>query len=160
MAHTKQHSCELRKGRYSQPGNYYFLTTAVANRRRIFAASDHAVVVLDSIRWLDSARQFIVDAAVVMPDHLHFVGQLGDSTLARVMHSLKSFSANKLAAAGVSSPVWQDGYHDHGLRKDEGYRARVAYVLQNPLRARLVQRLEDYPHMILPIWWRSDERMD
>jgi len=71
------------------------------------------------------------------------------------MHSLKSYSANRLAAQGVVTPVWQDGYHDHGLRHDEEYVTRVRYVLENPLRAGLAASVEDYPFTILPDWWQK-----
>lgn len=162
MALQKPHSRDLRKGRHSQVGCFYFLTTAVARRRRLFTEQDRANIVLNAIRWLETANRFVVDAAVVMPDHLHLVGQLGRSrleaapTLATVMHTLKSYSAKRLVETGVAAPVWQDGYHDHGLRNDEDYRARVRYVIQNPCRAGLVQRVEDYPYVILPDWWRED----
>jgi REP element-mobilizing transposase RayT len=155
MAYTRPHASNLRKGRYSQPGLYYFLTASVAGRRQVFTNRNHAMIVLEAIRWLRTADRFNVDAAVVMPDHLHLVGQLGESTLAKVMHTLKSYSAQRLAAVGVESPVWQKGYHDHGLRDDEDYRVRVQYVLQNPLRAGLVRRVEDYPYVILPDWWND-----
>jgi len=114
---------------------------------------DHALVVLETIRWLHTMDRLVVDAAVVMPDHLHLIGRLGESTLAKVMHTLKSYSARRLVAAGVKTPVWQKGFYDHGLRDDEDYRSRVTYVLKNPLRAGLVRRVEDYPYIILPKWW-------
>ncbi len=153
MARQHPHSSSLRKGRYSHPGCYYFLTTSVYGRRPIFTDVHHATIVLNAIRWLHTRNRFVVDAAVVMPDHLHLVGQLGESTLSGVMHTLKSHTARHLARAGVESPVWQDGYHDHGLRDDEDYRARLRYVLQNPVRAGLVRRVKDYPFLILPDWW-------
>lgn len=111
------------------------------------------MAVLDAIRWLTSSRRFIVDAAVVMPDHLHLAGQLGETTLSKVMHTLKSYSAHRLASAGVATPVWQEGYHDHALRGDEDYRVRVRYLIENPIRAGLVERADDYPYIILPVWW-------
>ena len=74
MAHSKPHAKNLRKGRYSRPGHYYFLTASVAQRRKIFAKRDNAKIVLDTIHWLHTANRFVVDAAVVMPDHLHLVG--------------------------------------------------------------------------------------
>jgi REP element-mobilizing transposase RayT len=164
MANLRPHAGDLRKGRHSQLGCFYFLTTTVAGRRRLFTKQDRAIIVLDAIRWLHAANRFIVDAAVVMPDHLHLVGQLGERsrqdaapTLANVMHTLKSYSANCLAKTGVATPVWQEGYHDHGLRDDEDYRVRVRYVIQNPLRAGLVQRVEDFPHVVLPEWWSDSE---
>jgi len=42
--------------------------------------------------------------------------------------------------------VWQPGFHDHALRKEEDVRAVARYVVANPLRAGLVQRIGDYPH--------------
>ena len=160
MAYQKPHSRDLRKGGYSRAGTFYILTTAVAGRRQLFAKQDHANIVLDAVRWLHSANRFIVDAAVVMPDHLHMVGQLGAGsrhdaapTLSTIMHTLKSYTAKRLAQTGVIAPVWQNGYHDHGLRNDEDYRARVRYVMQNPIRAGLVNRIEEFPAVILPAWW-------
>ena len=91
-----------------------------------------------------------------MPDHLHFAGQLGTASLAMVMHTFKSYTAKQLVALGVAPPVWQSGYHDHALRDDEDYCARVGYLLQNPLRAALVERVEDYPFLILPEWWEGN----
>ena len=151
----KPHSANLRKGRFSQSGHYYFLTTSIHQRRPIFLSPPRAQIVLDAIRWLDTKRRFNVDAAVVMPDHLHLVGQLCDTSLPSLMHSLKSYSANRLATQGVQAPVWQDGYHDHGLRRDEDYVNSVRYVLENPLRAGLADAVEDYPFTILPDWWQS-----
>ncbi len=154
MLRQHPHARNLRKGRYSRPGLCYFLTTSVADRRRIFTRHEHAVVVLDSLRWLHRARRLMVDAAVVMPDHVHLAGQLGEKPLSSVMHTLKSYTANRLADLGVDAPVWQRGYHDHTLRDDEDYSVRIRYLLDNPVRAGLVERVDDYPYVILPAWWR------
>ena len=116
-----------------------------------------ARIVLDSLRWLSNANRFVTDAAVVMPDHVHFAGALGNETLASIMHSCKSYTANRLVMTNLRAPVWQDGYHDHGLRDDEDYRSRVRYLLDNPVRAGLVGRTADYPYLILPVWWWSDD---
>ena len=150
-------SRKLRKGRCSLIGGFYFLTTSVAARRRIFVENRRAEIVLDAIRWLHDSERFHVDAGVVMPDHVHVVGQLRAGTLSGVMHSLKRFTANRRSRAGVSLPVWQGGFHDHGLRCDEDYRTRVRYVLENPIRAGLAECVDDYPHLILPDWWMDPD---
>ena len=154
MALKQLHGHKLRKGRYSQPGHYYFLTASVAGRRPIFAERDHSEVVLGAIRWLHHSRRFFVDAAVVMPDHLHMAGQLRQSTLANVMHMLKGFTGKQLARAGIETPVWQKGYHDHSLRDDDDYRIRVQYLIDNPVRAGLIRHASDYPFLLLPGWWK------
>lgn len=42
-------------------------------------------------------------------------------------------------------PVWQRGFHDHALRREEDLRAVACYIVGNPLRAGLVQHVGDYP---------------
>jgi REP element-mobilizing transposase RayT len=153
MPFSRPHSRDLRKGRHSETNHYYLLTTSVAGRRKIFTECERAHIVMNAIRWIHNADQFAVDAAVVMPDHLHLVGQLRERTLAELMHTIKSYSAHQLSAAGVKSPVWQAGFHDHNIRDDEAHWAAVQYVLQNPVRAGLVSRVEDYPWLIFPDWW-------
>ena len=82
-------------------------------------------------------------AFVVMPDHLHWLVVLQDGCeLAALMHSLKSYSAHKLGGGDV----WQEGFHDRALRKEEGIREAARYIIMNPLRAGLVEHLGDYPH--------------
>lgn len=179
MSCRTPHGRNLRKGRSSQVGRFYFLTTVVADRRPIFHQRVRAEIMIDAIRWLSAAHRFIVDAAVVMPDHVHLVGQLGMGSrleaaptdgldrqsasrleaapaLAKVMHTLKSYTANRLASSGVPAPVWQRGYHDHGLRDDEDYCARVRYVLDNPVRAGFLEGVSAYPYVILPEGWNRD----
>jgi hypothetical protein len=41
-------------------------------------------------------------------------------------------------------PVWQEESFDHVLRSSEGLDAKVAYVLQNPVRQGLVSAWRDY----------------
>jgi len=66
-------SKHLRKGRASIKNQHYLLTTTVLDRKSIFNREDAAKIVLASLHWLEKQEQIILDAAVVMPDHLHFV---------------------------------------------------------------------------------------
>jgi REP element-mobilizing transposase RayT len=88
-------------------------------------------------------------AFVVMPDHLHWLVRLErDLPLSRIMANVKKFSARKVnelrGERGVA--LWQPGFHDRALRKDENLEAMARYVVANPLRAGLVTRIGDYPH--------------
>jgi hypothetical protein len=40
--------------------------------------------------------------------------------------------------------VWQDGFFDHAVRRDEDVRTIARYIVSNPLRAGLVSNLGDY----------------
>ena len=89
----------------------------------------------------------MLDAAVIMPDHLHFVGALRQDSLDRLMHSLKSYTAKKInALLNRQGTFWQPQYHDHALRKDEDLNEVVLYTLNNPVRAKLVDDFHKYPY--------------
>ena len=51
--------------------------------------------------------------------------------------------------------AWQDGFFDHLLRSGESYSEKWNYVRMNPVRARLVERPEDWPFAgeIEALWW-------
>jgi putative transposase len=86
----------LRKGRTSIKNQHYLLTTKVLDRKPVFNRENAAAVVLNSLRWLENQEKIILDAAVVMPDHLHFVAGLKNGSLATIMRSLKSHTAKKI----------------------------------------------------------------
>ena len=64
-----------------------------------------------------------------------------------MLHSLKSVSAKQINAhLGRTGRFWQDGFHDHALRKEENVIEAARYIVANPLRAGLVSSVADYPH--------------
>ena len=88
-------------------------------------------------------------AWVLMPDHVHWLLKLEQGSLGSCMQAFKSRTARGInAVRGASGPVWQAGFYDHQLRNDEDLAAQARYVVANPLRRGLVDRIEDYPH-----WW-------
>jgi len=86
-------------------------------------------------------------AWVVMPDHVHWLLELKSATLSTLMQRFKCQSSNALRKAGIKrGPVWQAGYYDRALRRDEDVLIAARYIVANPLRAGLVRRIGDYPH--------------
>jgi putative transposase len=137
----------LRKGRTSIKNQHYLLTTKVLDRKPVFNRENAAAVVLNSLRWLENQEKIILDAAVVMVDHLHFVAGLINSSLATIMRSLKSHTAKKInILMERDGPFWQPQYHDHAVRMDEDLNEVVLYTLHNPVRAGLVKDFRDYPY--------------
>ncbi len=86
-------------------------------------------------------------AFVIMPDHLHWLIQLqGNLGLSEIVRRLKGSSARGInLKLGRNGAVWQTGFHDHALRKNEDIRDVARYVVANPLRAGLVEKIGDYP---------------
>jgi REP element-mobilizing transposase RayT len=47
---------------------------------------------------------------------------------------------------GALKSFWQPGFFDHLLRQNESYAEKWNYVWQNPVRAKLVSKPEDWPY--------------
>jgi REP element-mobilizing transposase RayT len=136
----------LLKGRVSIKNQHYLITTSVFDKKPVFKQGEAARIVLESLNWLEDQGKIVLDAAVVMPDHLHFVAGLKAGSLSRIMHSLKSYTAQKINnLLQKEGPLWQNHYHDHAVRKDEDLHSVVIYVLHNPVRAGLINDFHDYP---------------
>jgi len=136
----------LRKGRASIKNQRYLITTTVFERKPVFNQAEAAEMVLKCLHWCEKQGKILLDAAVVMPDHLHFVMSLQSGSLAQLMHSLKGYTAYKInELLKKKGPFWQRHYHDHAIRQDEDLNEVVLYTLYNPVRAGLVNDFHDYP---------------
>ena len=142
----KPRSALLRKGRFSEPGCIYLVTTVTRDRVPHFYDFHIGRLVVDTLRAETSRAHTL--AYALMPDHLHWLVQQlnSDHTLSRVVADVKSVSSRRInAALGRKGSVWQQGFHDHALRDDEDIPATARYIVANPLRAGLVKSLRDYP---------------
>lgn len=141
------HSHSLRKGRQSLIGQYYLLTTATAERSPVFADFRAARCCIGAMGYQQQIARVTSLAFVVMPDHFHWLIELKRDSLAKVMQSVKGYTARRVnEISGRSGFLWQEGYHDRTLRADEDLRRTARYIVANPLRAGLVERVWDYPH--------------
>ena len=136
----------LRKGRHSQTMSIYLLTVVTHDRRPAFADWRSARLLVEQLRAADEAEIATSMAWVVMPDHLHWLLQLQSGSLAELVCRIKSRSSRSInLMRGEQGRLWQRGYYDRALRRDEDLKAAARYIIMNPLRAGLVDRVGDYP---------------
>ena len=133
--------------RAKTPGASYFFTVVTFERRSLLT-TDFARQCLRSA-W-QSTRQkypFDEDAVVLMPDHLHWLLIPKAGALNIAMQRTKSRSAISVnRALGRRGQVWQKGYHDRALRREEDLLSAARYIVANPLRAGIANSLAEYPH--------------
>jgi len=147
------HAKDLRKGRHSNNNQIYIITAVTHQRQKVFSNLSLGRLVVHSLRFQHQQQKVNSLAFVIMPDHLHWLFALqNDSSLANVMQSIKGRSARQIetirrAQGSISSkqPLWQKGYHDHALRKEEDLQQTARYIVANPLRAGIVEKIADYP---------------
>lgn len=136
------HSRDLRLGRFSQVEQIYLLTLVTKNRLAVFGNFSVARQVVRAMHQASVASVAETLAFVVMPDHVHWLLRLlGTVSLGEAVRRLKA-----KVSLTQGHPVWQHGFHDHALRRDEDLVSVARYVVANPVRAGLVRHIGDYPH--------------
>jgi len=80
-----------------------------------------------------------------MPDHLHVLAQGVDAAadMCAFVHLAKQRTAFGYARA-TARKLWQPSYWDRVLRDEESTWAVVRYICENPIRAGLVTRADEY----------------
>lgn len=139
-------ACGLRKGQFSEVGRVYVLTAVTDQRQPVFSDWRIGRLLVEQLRLAEEAGLVKSMAWVVMPDHLHWLVELQKGSLAELMCRIKSRSCRSINLKCCSQArLWQRGYYDRALRRDEDLKSAARYIVMNPLRAGLVQRLGDYP---------------
>ena len=124
----------------------YFVTCCVADRRQAFVSDAIVGPLVLQILHACSSRQFAALAYVFMPDHLHLLveGTAPDADFRTFMRYLRRRMALEYRRCTLLD-LWQDGYFERVLRHDEATPQVIAYILENPVRAGLVQDPAEYP---------------
>jgi len=136
----------LRKGRVSISGQIYHVTTTTRDRRPFFADFATACAAARCFTGTQLLGDTTLLAWVLMPDHVHWLFQLGAGSLPALVDRLKSASAREANRADDPfGPVWAKGFYDHALRREEDIQGVARYIVANPLRVGLARRVGDYP---------------
>jgi REP element-mobilizing transposase RayT len=109
--------------------------------------------------WHFDGLRYRLLAWVVMPNHVHVLFQpMNNWAVAKIVAAWKKFTARgicdfrKARNAGNANlliganptPVWHPEYWDRFIRNDRHFEQTVEYIHQNPVKAGLVGRPEDW----------------
>jgi REP element-mobilizing transposase RayT len=120
-----------------------------ALRRRIELYLKHpgvAELVQQSLLFFDCER-YCLSAWVVMPNHVHaLMTPLPGHELSSILQSLKSYTANEAnKMLRHHGKFWQQESFDRYIRDSKHFASVVRYIEDNPVKARLCRRPEDWP---------------
>jgi len=104
----------VRYRRNFVPGGAFFFTVTL-NDRRSSALVDHVALLRAAFRKARTERPFVVDAIVVLPDHLHAIMTLppDDSDFSDRWRRIKGIFTRSVVAAGV--PISRDHRGEYTL---------------------------------------------
>ncbi|ERH49794.1 hypothetical protein O203_13940 [Ectopseudomonas chengduensis] len=136
----------MRAGRFSETQRIYLLTATTENREILFSDFTVGRLVVAELKTAQQDGLAESLAWVLMPDHLHWLIALQHGSLSDLMRRIKGRSAKRInELTKRQGKLWQDGFHDRALRREEDVLPAARYIVANPLRAGLVNRAGDYP---------------
>jgi putative transposase len=139
------------------PGASWFFTVNLLQRRNNDLLVRHIDLLRDAVRRVHRLHPFVIDAWVVLPEHMHCVWTLppGDTAYSMRWRLIKTLFCRALPPDEYRSRlrllrgergIWQRRYWEHLIRDDEDFRRHVDYVHINPLKHGLVGRVQDWPY--------------
>jgi|SRR5947208_2806920 len=125
----------------------YFLTFCTDHGQKLFLASDAVDLVLSQIERAATDERFAMPAYCFMPDHVHLLveGTSDGSDCRKFIKRAKQLSGFHYTER-FGRRLWQRYGFERVLRDEEATLVVARYILENPIRAGLVQRPEDYAY--------------
>ena len=105
-----------------------------------------AAIVQGSLLHFDDQR-YRLSAWVVMPNHAHMLlTPHGSWSLSEIMKSLKSYTSHEVnKVLDRHGHFWMEDYFDRYIRNERHFASAIAYIENNPVKAGLCPRSEDWP---------------
>jgi putative transposase len=101
--------------------------------------------ILDSVIHYHERLKWFCHIAVRMPDHIHLMLSFPDvPTFANIIGDWKRWSAIRHKIG------WQENFFDHRIRNEDNDKWKGDYIFNNPVRAGLADRPEDWPYFWIP----------
>lgn len=135
--------------RWYVPGGSYFLTPVTYWRRPLFASELNIEHLRHALATVVAEMPFEIAAAVVLPDHAHFIWTLplGDKEYSKRVGRMKVEFTKQIRPAGhcrsVLSPsrrrhresdVWQRRFWEHTLEDIDDFKSHLDYIHYNPVK--------------------------
>jgi len=137
------------------PGGTFFFTVTLADRRSK-ALVDRIDLLRNALRAARRERPFLIDAVVVLPDHLHAIFTLppGDSDFSGRWRRIKGHFSSALIDVSMELKrrpngdlaLWQRRFWEHTIRDEGDFARHIDYIHFNPVKHVLVQRVRDWPY--------------
>jgi len=102
-----------------------------------------ARMMVDCIRWRDG-KVYDLLGFCIMPNHVHMVFST-DRPLPELLRSLKGYTSRRAnRILNRKGRFWQEEGYDHVVRGEEELERILRYVVNNPVKAGLVERPEQW----------------
>ncbi len=117
------------------------------NRQFILLEEQDKIIFLRSLERFRARFKFKLYGFVVMDNHVHLIIQTDNLiNISKIMHAITlSYSVQFRKKYGYTGYVWQGRFKSNIIEGDHYIVKCIDYIHNNPVRAKIVQRPEDYP---------------
>ncbi|MDD5436160.1 MAG: transposase [Candidatus Omnitrophica bacterium] len=136
----------MTKTRLYIPNACYHIYGRGNQKQRIFFDNSDFEFYLTQLKRYKKRYFFRIYGYCLMPNHIHLLGEPKEpknlSTMMQCLHrSYTAYFNNKYKKVGH---LWQDRFRSKVIIRDDYLLRCISYIEQNPIRANLVENLEDY----------------
>jgi len=148
---------------------FYFVTTTVVRFTPIFSNQSFCDILISNIKHYREKYKFTTLGYVIMPSHFHWILIVNPKygTISDIMRDIKKFTTWQIfdileeienrtflkifqqSADGIKDQekkLWMSRFDDEVIRNQQMFWAKLNYIHNNPLKAGLVTRAEDYKY--------------
>ena len=149
----------------------YFITCTVVEWADIFTRPIYKDIIIESLRYCQKSKGLELFAYCVMSNHLHLIARAADDhNLSDIMRDFKKYTAKRIFENLHANPqesrrfwlewlfknaasfnqrntniqLWQQPSHSIELLSEAVTQQKLNYIHQNPVRAGICYRAEDY----------------
>ena len=149
----------MRYRRARTKGGAYFFTVVTYKRKAMLTHPQNVSLLRDAFKHIMAKHPFIIDAFVLLPDHLHCMWTMpkGDRDFSILWRLIKSYFSRKCDAGYKKTPsrsrqnkkeqaVWQRRFWEHLIRDEQDFVRHVEYIHYNPVRHGFVKAPKDWKY--------------
>jgi len=112
-----------------------------------FKQDEIAQIWINALQHFDEERYKVI-CSTIMSNHVHFLFHKLDRSLSEIMKSLKGFSARQANSVldRVGQRFWMEESFDRVVRDIGECTNRINYILNNPVKAGIVEHWKDWKY--------------
>ncbi|RYG15708.1 MAG: transposase [Chitinophagaceae bacterium] len=141
----------------------HFVTFTVHQWADVFTRAIYVNTLIESFKYCQKEKGLEIFAWVVMSNHCHLIIKAKNNNLSSVIRDLKKFTSKAIYKAIETNTqesrknwllqvlnfenkiwFWEEGYHGEEIYTKAFFDTKVNYIHQNPVRAGIVEKEEEY----------------
>lgn len=145
------------------PGGTYFFTVVTFARQPLLADQLNIEALGRAFRRVRGERPFVMDAFVLLPDHIHCLWTLpeGDDDYSSRWRDIKKYASKEFLFPLGTQNAWQRGFWEHVIRDDYDWQQHMDYIHYNPVKhgwanAPLEWKWSSFHQCVKKGWYEKD----